>query len=81
MRGATTTAAIWLGLTVASSAAASLIESGISAGTIARGPKAMRDSILVQEDMWFGVDYLKQIAFVQSFECAASGGSGKHLTT
>ena len=42
----------------------------ISAGTLARGPKAMRDSILVQEDMWFGMDYLKQIAFVQSFECA-----------
>jgi hypothetical protein len=29
--------------------------------------------------MWLGMNYPKQIAFMQSFECAMAGLSGKHL--
>jgi hypothetical protein len=39
----------------------------------------LRDSILVKEDEWFKMNYLQQIAFMQSFECATAGFSGKHL--
>jgi hypothetical protein len=81
-----------LGLTLVSSAAASeyctkeqyesdraLIQGAISAGTIVKGPATLRDSILVQESMWFGMNYPKQIAFMQSFDCANGGPSGKHV--
>ena len=50
-----------------------LIEDAINAGTLVKGPKGLRDSILVQESMWFGMNYPKQIAFMQSFECAMGG--------
>ena len=56
-----------------------LIEDAINAGTLVKGPKGLRDSILVQESMWFGMNYPKQIAFMQSFECAMGGAGGKHL--
>jgi hypothetical protein len=56
-----------------------LIADAFSNGTLANGPKGLRDSILVQEDQWFAMNYLKQIAFMQSFECSLSGGSNKQL--
>jgi hypothetical protein len=87
------TAAICLGLTLVSSSAAAseyctkeqyesdvaLIKGAINAGTIVKGPATLRDSILVQESMWFGMNYPKQIAFMQSFDCANGGPSGKHV--
>ena len=87
------TAAICLGLTSVSSSAAvseyctkeqyesdvALIKGAISAGTIVKGPATLRDLILVQESMWFGMNYPKQIAFMQSFDCANGGPSGKHV--
>src|SRR6478609_7168166 len=85
-------AAICLCLAFVSSAAASeyctneqyesdraLIKGAISAGTIVKGPANLRDSILIQESMWFGMNYPKQIAFMQSFDCANAGPNGKHL--
>ena len=56
-----------------------LIENAISAGTLVKGPKGLRDSILVQEVMWFGMNYPQQIEFMQSFECNLGGASGKKL--
>jgi hypothetical protein len=56
-----------------------LIEDATSAGTLVRGPEGMRDSILVEEGMWFGMNYPEQIAFMQSFECALGGPHGKRL--
>ena len=83
---------MFLGLVLLSSAAASeyckeeqyagdraLIDNAIKTGTIVKGPKAFRDSILVEEGMWFGMNYPKQIAFMQSFECAWGGTGGKKL--
>ena len=55
------------------------VESAMTAGTLAKGPKGLRDSMLVHEGFWFDMNYLGQIGFMQRFECAASGGSGKHL--
>jgi hypothetical protein len=56
-----------------------LITDAFSNGTLLRGPKSLRDSILVEEGMWFGMNYPKQIAFMQSYECAMAGASGKQL--
>lgn len=56
-----------------------LIENAISAGTLVKGPKGLRDSVLVQESMWFGMNYLQQIDFMRSFECAMGGTGGKKL--
>jgi hypothetical protein len=56
-----------------------LIENATKSGTLLEGPKGLRDSILVKEDMWFGMNYPQQIAFMQSFECSVSGLSGKRL--
>jgi hypothetical protein len=56
-----------------------LIADAFSNGTLVNGPKGLRDSILVQEDQWFAMNYPKQIAFMQSFECAMAGASGKQL--
>ena len=55
------------------------VESAITAGTLAKGPKGLRDSMLVHEGFWFDMNYPEQIAFMQRFECAAAGTSGKHL--
>src|SRR6478736_5211302 len=84
--------AMCLGLMMLSSATASeyctkeqyerdqaLVEGAISTGTLVKGPKSLRDSILVQESMWFEMNYPKQIAFMQSFDCAMGGTGGKHL--
>ena len=35
--------------------------------------------MLVHEGFWFDMNYPEQIAFMQRFECAAAGTSGKHL--
>jgi len=56
-----------------------LIENATSTGMLVKGPKMLRDSILVKEDEWFKMDYPQQIGFMQSFECAMAGVGGKHL--
>jgi hypothetical protein len=56
-----------------------LITDAFSNGTLVKGPIGLRDSILVEEGMWFGMNYPKQIGFMQSYECAMAGASGKHL--
>jgi len=56
-----------------------LVENATKSGTLLEGPKGLRDSILVKEDMWFGMNYPQQIAFMQSFECSVSGLSGKRI--
>lgn len=56
-----------------------LIEDAIRTGMLVKGPKNLRDSILVKEDEWFKMDYPQQIVFMQSFECAMAGLGGKHL--
>jgi hypothetical protein len=56
-----------------------LIENARKSGTLVEGPNGLRDSILVQDGMWFGMNYPRQIAFMQSFECSVAGLSGKHL--
>jgi hypothetical protein len=56
-----------------------LIEGARKSGALVEGPKGFRDSILVQEGMWFGMNYPQQLAFMQSFECSLAGLSGKHL--
>ena len=55
------------------------IESAITAGTIVKGPKGLRNSMLIHEGFWFDMNYPEQIAFMQRFECAAAGISGKQL--
>ena len=92
MRAAPVATTICVGLLLSLSAAASeectkekseddraFIESAISAGTLAKGPKGLRDSMLIHDGFWFDMNYLEQIAFMQRFECAASAGSGKKL--
>ena len=36
-----------------------LIENATSTGSLVKGPKSLRDSILVQETMWFDMNYPK----------------------
>ena len=92
MRAAPVATTICVGLLLSLSAAASeectkekseddraFIESAMSAGTLAKGPKGLRDSMLIQDGFWFDMNYLEQIVFMQRFECAASAGSGKKL--
>jgi hypothetical protein len=55
------------------------IDSAISAGTLAKGPTGLRDSMLVHEGFWLDMNYPEQIAFMQRFACAAGGLSGKQL--
>jgi hypothetical protein len=84
--------AVCLGLTLVSSAAAAeyctkeqyqhdheLIENARKSGMLVEGPKGLRDSILLDEGMWFGMNYPQQIVFMQSFECSLAGLSGKNL--
>ena len=87
--------AIFLGLTLLSSVATASeyctkeqyeidkaqIQAAFSAGTLANGPKnaLQREYILVDERTWFAMNYLQQIAFMQSFECSLAGGSKKQL--
>jgi hypothetical protein len=55
------------------------IENATSNGWLARGPKGLRDSILIKEGEWFKMNYLQQTAFMQAFECSLAGISGKQL--
>jgi hypothetical protein len=55
------------------------IENATSNGWLARGPKGLRDSILIKEREWFKMNYLEQTAFMQAFECSLAGTSGKQL--
>ena len=92
MRAAPVATIICIGLLLSLSAAASeectkekseddraFIESAMSAGTLAKGPKGLRNSMLIHDGFWFDMNYLEQIVFMQRFECAASAGSGKKL--
>jgi hypothetical protein len=56
-----------------------LIEDAINAGTLVKGPTELRDSILVQEEMWFGKEYPEQIDFMRSFDCVMRRAAGKRL--
>ena len=56
-----------------------LIEGAFSSGMLVKGPNGLRDYILVQETKWYEMNYLQQIAFMQSFECDLAGGSDKRL--
>ena len=56
-----------------------LIEEAIRAGTLVKGPTELRDSILVQEEMWFGMSYPDQIDFMRSFDCVMRKAVGKRL--
>jgi hypothetical protein len=56
-----------------------LIEEAIRAGTLVKGPTELRDSILVQEDTWFGMSYPDQINFMKSFDCVMRKAGGKRL--
>src|SRR5262245_49773311 len=56
-----------------------LIADAFRRGMLVKGPKSLRESILVQEGEWYKMNYLQQIDFMQSFECSVAGGSGKQL--
>jgi hypothetical protein len=56
-----------------------LIADAFTKGTLAKGPKGLRESVLVEEAEWYKMNYPQQIAFMQSFECSMSGGSNKEL--
>jgi len=56
-----------------------LIADAFSSGMILKGPKSLRDSILVQEGEWYKMNYPQQIAFMQSFECSMGGGKKQFL--
>ena len=92
MRAAPVATTICVGLLLSLSAAASdyctkkqyvgdhaLIADAFTRGSLVKGPKGLRDSILIQEDEWYKMDYPQQSAFMQSFECDLSGGSNKQL--
>ena len=52
----------------------SLIADAFSSGTLVKGPKSLRDSILIQEGEWYKMNYPQQIAFIQSYECSIGRG-------
>jgi hypothetical protein len=56
-----------------------LITHAFSSGMLVKGPKSLRDSILVQEGEWYKMNYPQQIAFMQSFECSIGGGKKQFL--
>jgi hypothetical protein len=56
-----------------------LIANEFSSGVLVKGPKSLRDHILVEERWWYEMNYPQQIAFMQSFECDLAGGSEKQL--
>jgi len=51
-----------------------LIADAFSSGTLVKGPKSLRDSILIQEGEWYKMNYPQQIAFMQSYECSIGRG-------
>jgi hypothetical protein len=55
------------------------MENATSSGWLAKGPKGVRDSILIKEGEWYKMNYLQQIAFMQALECSMAGSSGKQL--
>ena len=56
-----------------------LIADAFSNGSLVKGPKGLRDSILVQEGEWYKMNYPQQIAFMQSFECSLGRGKKQFL--
>ena len=56
-----------------------LIADAFSSGMLVKGPKSLRENILVQEGKWYEMNYPQQIAFMQSFECSMGGAGGKQL--
>jgi hypothetical protein len=57
-----------------------LIADAFSSGMLVKGPKELRESILVQEGEWYKMNYTQQAVFMQSFECSLAGpGSPKKL--
>ena len=46
---------------------------------VVKGPKSLRDSILIQEGEWYKMNYPQQIAFMQSYECSIGGGKKQFL--
>jgi hypothetical protein len=50
-----------------------------STDIVVQGLTNLRGSILVQETMWFDMNYLQQTAFMQLFDCTMGGAAGKHL--
>ena len=92
MRAAPVATTICVGLLLSLSAAASdyctkeqyardhaMIADAFTRGALFKGPKGLRDSILIQEGEWYKMDYPQQSAFMQSFECDLAGGSNKQL--
>ena len=56
-----------------------LIADAFSNGTLANGPKGLRNSILIDDGEWYKMNYLQQIAFMQSFECSLGRGKKEFL--
>ena len=92
MRAASVATIICVGLLLSLSAAASdyctkeqyardhaMIADAFTRAALVKGPKGLRDSILIQEGEWYKMDYPQQSAFMQSFECDLAGGSNKQL--
>ena len=92
MRAASVATIICVGLLLSLSAAASdyctkeqyardhaMIADAFTRGALVKGPKGLRDSILIQEGEWYKMDYPQQFAFMQSFECDLAGGGNKQL--
>jgi hypothetical protein len=50
------------------------IAEAFSSGRLVKGPKGLRDSILMPEDEWYKLNYLQQIVFMQSYECSVGQG-------
>ena len=51
-----------------------LISDAVKNGILAEVPNGIGDSILVEESDWFEKKYLKQVAFMQSYECSVGRG-------
>ena len=56
-----------------------LIADAFSNGTLANGPKGLRNSILIEDGEWYKMNYPQQIAFMQSFECSVGSGKKEFL--
>jgi hypothetical protein len=50
------------------------IAEAFSSGRVVKGPKGLRESILILEDEWFKLNYPQQIALMQSYECSVGRG-------
>ena len=88
MRSRLCTGVAWLGLLLPANIAGAaencskeqyerdrvLISDAVKNGTLEKGPSGVADSILVEESDWFQKNYLKQVAFMQSYECSVGRG-------